>query len=26
MEFRRFFQYWSRAEKKALLHDGGLNA
>jgi hypothetical protein len=26
MEFRRFFQYWRRAEKKAFLHDGCSNA
>ncbi len=24
--FKRFFQYWRKAEKKAFLHDGGLNA
>lgn len=26
MEAKRFFQYWSIAEKKAFLHDGGVNA
>ncbi|NDH08431.1 MAG: hypothetical protein EBY16_02210 [Gammaproteobacteria bacterium] len=26
MEFKRFFQYWRRAEKKAFLHDGCSNA
>lgn len=26
MEAKRFFQYWSKAEKKAFLHDGGVNA
>ena len=25
-DFRRFFQYWNKAEKTAFLHDGGLNA
>lgn len=25
-EFKRFFQYWSQAEKTAFLHDGGVNA
>jgi hypothetical protein len=26
MEVKRFFPYWSKAEKKAFLHDGGVNA
>ena len=26
MESKRFFQYWSKAEKTAFLHDGGMNA
>ena len=26
MESKRFFQYWSKAEKTAFLHDGGVNA
>jgi hypothetical protein len=25
-EFRRFFQYWNKAEKSAFLHNGGVNA
>ena len=25
-DFRRFFQYWNKAEKTAFLHDGGQNA
>jgi hypothetical protein len=25
-EFRRFFQYWNKAEKTAFLHNGGVNA
>ena len=24
-EFRRFFQYWNKAEKTAFLHNGGVN-
>jgi hypothetical protein len=26
IEFRRFFQYWNKAEKTAFLHNGGANA
>jgi hypothetical protein len=26
MVFKRFFQYWRKAEKKAFLHDGGVDA
>ena len=25
IQFNRFFQYWSKAEKTAFLHDGGVN-
>ncbi len=26
IEFKRFFQYWRKAEKTVFLHDGGVNA